>query len=275
MAMSANHDQVLSSPGSSREDGEQLWHTIHLPKSPRWPGYYWKITLVDRQWKFFNSMTKSWTWSNFIPSWKRCDREKLSDSELLLDFSHLEARWKAPSSPPLSPPPSPSPPSPPSPLSPPPPPNLPSKILMNLCPGLWRKPGNIQHIPQVRIRIPNSRPRANVWDHDRYRKYLELRENYYQLHGLQSHSDVSSSYYSENYARFAELSDFDQISLNQVMSCLHGFKLKLSDLVQSFWIHQRCLSSWLSWVVPLPLGPLHLQLRLWVQKWTGASACID
>ena len=38
----------------------------------------------------------------------------------------------------------------------------------------------------------------------RYRKYLELRENYYQLHGLQSRRVVSNSYYSENYARFAK-----------------------------------------------------------------------
>ena len=38
----------------------------------------------------------------------------------------------------------------------------------------------------------------------RYREYLELRENYYQLHGLQSRRVVSNSYYSENYARFAK-----------------------------------------------------------------------
>ena len=51
--------------------------------------------------------------------------------------------------------------------------------------------------------IPNS----YLWSYKippdaRYRKYLELRENYYELHGLQSPSAISNSYYGEYYARW-------------------------------------------------------------------------
>ena len=43
----------------------------------------------------------------------------------------------------------------------------------------------------------------------RYRKYLELRENYYELHGLQSPSAISNSYYGEYYARWAKKTEMN------------------------------------------------------------------